>query len=292
MPMRKDFCAFILTHDRPDNVITYKALLSHGYTGDIFIVIDDEDTHADEYRAQYGDAVLVFDKRDIAARYDEGDNFGDRRTVFYARNACFELARQTGHKFFIELDDDYNGFYCRYDQHDLDYSVMRITGLDHVFSSMVDFLERVPRCLSIAMSQGGDHIGGGDNSPIRFKRKAMNTFVCATDRQFSWVGKINEDVNTYTCEARRGQLFFTFMGYQCNQSQTQLRSGGMTDIYLDGGTYIKTFYTIMYAPSCVKISTLNDGRTVKHNKRHTRIHHLINWNAVAPKIIHESYKVR
>ncbi|MCK2620993.1 hypothetical protein MZE52_22450, partial [Escherichia coli] len=41
--MRDDFCAFILTHGRPDKVLTYRTLRRAGYTGKIFIVVDDED---------------------------------------------------------------------------------------------------------------------------------------------------------------------------------------------------------------------------------------------------------
>ncbi|EFC6976332.1 hypothetical protein DFZ72_21860 [Escherichia coli] len=39
--MRDDFCAFILTHGRPDKVLTYRTLRRAGYTGKIFIVVDD-----------------------------------------------------------------------------------------------------------------------------------------------------------------------------------------------------------------------------------------------------------
>ena len=46
--MRDDFCVFILTHGRPDRVITYKTLLNAGYTGRVYIVIDDEDKTENE----------------------------------------------------------------------------------------------------------------------------------------------------------------------------------------------------------------------------------------------------
>ncbi|MEW3551668.1 hypothetical protein MZV21_26770 [Escherichia coli] len=39
--MRDDFCAFILTHGRPDKVLTYRTLRRAGYTGKIFIVVDE-----------------------------------------------------------------------------------------------------------------------------------------------------------------------------------------------------------------------------------------------------------
>ena len=40
----EDFAVFILTHGRADNVKTYKTLKRFGYTGKIYIIIDNE-TH-------------------------------------------------------------------------------------------------------------------------------------------------------------------------------------------------------------------------------------------------------
>lgn len=45
--MTNDFCVFILTHGRADNVVTLKTLLADGYTGDWYMVIDDEDDQED-----------------------------------------------------------------------------------------------------------------------------------------------------------------------------------------------------------------------------------------------------
>ena len=60
--MRDDFCAFILTHGRPDKVLTYRTLRRAGYTGKIFIVVDDEDKTRHQYMAEFGEQVLVFSK--------------------------------------------------------------------------------------------------------------------------------------------------------------------------------------------------------------------------------------
>ena len=56
--MRDDFCAFILTHGRPDKVLTYRTLRRAGYTGKIFIVVDDEDKTRNQYMAEFGEQVL------------------------------------------------------------------------------------------------------------------------------------------------------------------------------------------------------------------------------------------
>lgn len=282
--MRDDFCAFILTHGRPDRVHTFKTLQRAGYTGKVYIVIDDEDKTADEYRARFGDKVLQFCKSEIAARIDEGDNFNDRRAIIYARNACWDLARQVGCRYFIQLDDDYNSFVIRYNSQ-LQYSGFTVKrNIDGVLDSMLQYYIDIP-ALSIAMSQGGDHMGGSEGKSPSLRRKCMNSFICSTDRPFSFVGRVNEDVNTYTMDGRRGKLFLTVLQAQLNQLTTQSNAGGMTDLYLDGGTYLKTFYTILYSPSCVKIGILKDPRGGPE-----RIHHKINWHHTAPKILSEQHK--
>lgn len=276
------FAVFILTHGRPDNVITYNTLRRQGYTGDIYIIIDNEDKTGDQYRKLYGDKVIIFDKAAIAATFDEGDNFADRRAVIYARNASFEIARRLGIKYFLQLDDDYSEFKYRIDdteQHPFDHYTVR-RHLDAVFAAMLEFYIATP-AKSIATLQGGDFFGGGENFG-QHKRKCMNTFFCSTDRPFHFVGRINEDVNTYTTNQRRGDLFMSIPFIQMDQLQTQSNAGGMTDLYLDSGTYIKSFYTIMYAPSCARIGTM--GRT------HRRLHHIIDWEHTAPQIIAERHR--
>jgi hypothetical protein len=284
---RSDFAALILTHGRPDRVHTYLALRSAGYTGRIIIVIDNEDKTANEYRSRYGDDVVMFDKAAIAETFDEGDNFQDRRAIIYARNASFQIAKDLGYRYFVQLDDDYTGFYYRFDE-DGFYGHCTIPSLDWLFSALCDYLKATPFA-SIAISQGGDHIGGGESKKaIGTKRKAMNSFVCDTEKPFQFIGRINEDVNTYTCKQRTGLLFLSIMAAQLNQKQTQSNAGGMTDLYLDSGTYVKTFYSIMYAPSCVKVSDLSDPKN--GHAGHARIHHKISWNNAAPLIPSEHHK--
>ena len=60
--MLEDFAVLILSHGRADNVITYKTLQRAGYTGRIYIVIDNEDKQADRYYQNFGDKVIMFDK--------------------------------------------------------------------------------------------------------------------------------------------------------------------------------------------------------------------------------------
>lgn len=278
-----NFAVFILTHGRADKVVTYKALRKQKYTGKIYIVIDNEDDQEEEYRKVYGDEVIVFDKLAISKKFDTGDNFSDRRTIVYARNACFEIAQDLGVKYFLELDDDYLDFVYKFNSK-LEYSDRAILNLDRVFDMMIKYYKST-NALSIAMAQGGDFIGGkkgGYAVELRPRRKAMNTFFCDVDRPFYFTGRINEDVNTYTNLGSRGFLFLTIPNIAINQKTTQSNKGGMTDVYLASGTYLKSFYSVMYSPSSVKISTMGD--------KHKRIHHKVSWNNAVPVILREEWK--
>ena len=284
MTMRnKDFCAFILTHGRPDRVYTYKTMRKAGYTGRIYIVIDDEDKTGDEYRKKFGEEVLVFSKAEIAKKFDEGDNFNDRRAIIYARNACFELAEKVECKYFIQLDDDYMAFYYKFNDR-MEYGDWPVKSMDKVLDLLLDYYKSIP-ALSIAMAQGGDFIGGKNGTfakALKLKRKCMNSFICSTERPFKFFGRINEDVNTYTNLGRRGGLFLTVNNLMLSQKTTQSNAGGMTELYLDSGTYVKSFYSIMYSPSCVKISEMGS--------KHKRIHHQVRWNNTTPVILNECFK--
>lgn len=279
-----DFVIFILSHGRPDSVITANRLKKHGYTGDFFVVIDNEDKEFEKYRKNYGDKVIVFDKKAIAETFDEGDNFNDRRAVIYARNACFEIAKSMGKKYFMQLDDDYNDFRYKINAEGEPINRKAILNLDKILKSMLDYYKKIP-ARSIAMAQGGDFIGGVKNgimASVNNRRKAMNTFICSTDRAFNFVGRINEDVNTYVWYQSTGNLFLTVPLVAIQQNKTQKNKGGMTELYLDSGTYIKSFYTVMYSPSAVTIKIMGT--------KSPRLHHSINWDCAVPAIIREDYK--
>jgi len=286
IPLRSDFVTFILTHGRPEKVFTYSTLRNNNYTGPIVLVLDNEDDKADEYKQIYeskpNTGIYVFDKLDIAKRYDTVDIGTDRRTIFYARNACFEIAKDLGYKYFLELDDDYTCFRSRM-MKDGKFATVYHKDLDSLFEVMLQFLDD-GNLDTVAFAQTGDFIGGATSRMWKeqLPRKAMNSFFCTTDRPFKFIGRINEDVNTYVGEGAKGKLMFTVARASLDQNQTQSSSGGMTETYLDVGTYVKSFFTIITNPSSVKIHEVG-----YHCKR---IHHIIDWDKAVPKILNQEYK--
>lgn len=282
--MRNDFAVFILSHGRADRIFTLKALEKGGYTGKTYIVIDDEDKTADDYYARYGDDVIMFSKKAYDGKFDIGDNMDDRRVVVYARNAIWDIAEKMKLTYFCVLDDDYNDFMYRIDDGEKNVlKAYQVKQLDNLFDEMLLFLEK-SGAKTICFAQGGDYIGGVNSRVYREKlsRKAMNSWFFKTDRRFKFVGRINEDVNTYVYLSNKGELFFTLAYVSVNQPITQTNAGGLTDIYVDKGTYLKSFYSVLYAPQAVKISQMG---WVNY-----RIHHRVNWKYCTPQILSEKYQ--
>lgn len=279
-----DFIPIIISHGRPNNVYTVDTMRKYGYDGDFIILIDNEDKSQPEYRAKYGDKVKVFDKKAIAALVDNGDNFDNLRTTTHARNASFDIAKENGYRYFICLDDDYIDFsYTSNQKGEYIRANSKIKSLGEIFKLYVDFL-KTTKVKSIAFSQGGDYIGG-DSCKIwkeKITRKCMNSWFCDTENRFWFFSRLNEDVNTYINLGKKGHVFFTTRDARLEQKATQATSGGMTEAYIASGTYVKSFYSVMYEPSFVKCALM--GNKVN------RIHHRINWKTAVPCIIDEKHK--
>lgn len=280
--MENNFCVFIITHGRPNNVLTIKTLDKCGYVGRVFFVVDNEDATIEKYIENFGtQSVKVFDKKAMADKVDEGNNFDDRRTTTHARNYCFIAAKEMGFEYFLVLDDDYYEF---------DYKFIEAKGMkmpkdiNILFDMVINFYKKT-NALSVAFAQTGDFIGGIDNGKglYRFsKRKCMNSFFCSINRPFNFIGQLNEDVNTYTTLATKGGLFLTIPVVAVNQKDSQTQKSGMTDAYIKFGTYCKAFTTVMMHPSGVKVSMMR--------AENPRIHHSISWANTTPMIISEKYK--
>lgn len=285
--MNKPFCVFIISHGRPDKVVTLRTLKRCGYSGSLFIVCDNEDNTVDQYRKNYGAGmILVFDKPHYASLVDSCDNFQNRRTTTHARNACFDLAKERGFEYFLVLDDDYTDFRYTFDRKG-EFVRRRVQNMDAVCAALARWLDADERIMSACMMQTGDLLGGKDggtvrNSPFPFLvRKAMNSFFCKTTRRFRFFSRLNEDVNTYLSEGSRGAIFLTMPEVYLQQAATQGNSGGMSEAYLASGTYVKSFYTVMICPSFAK---------ARFHNQMGRIHHKISWNNAVPKILDEEHK--
>lgn len=282
--MRNDFAIFILSHGRAKTMKTLTTIKNCGYKGKWYIVCDNEDKTINEYYDMYGkENVVVFDKERQNELCDTMDIKSRKKNVIlFARNVCFEIAKNLGLTYFLELDDDYIEFRERYEKNGT-LSSRFVLDMDRICEAMIEFLE-TSGALTIAFAQMGDFIGGLDCAMFkqRLTRKCMNSFFCKVDRPFQFIGRINEDVNTYCLLGTQGKLLFTVADIALNQVDTQQGSNGMTTTYLDGGTYVKSFYSVIACPSCVQVGEMGVN--------HKRFHHLVNWDNCLPKILSDRYR--
>lgn len=279
----KNFAAFILTHGRPDHVTTIEALRSCNYTGEIYLIIDDEDETADEYFKRFGrDKVFVINSSEVAKTTDVCDNLQHHNSVIYKRNASFRIAQELGIKYFMQLDDDYIDFRYRFKSGNSLLS-RKQKSLDETITALVQFMDE-SNAVTVAMAQAGDFIGGLGSNIYRQQlvRKVMNSWIFRADRPLQFVGRLNDDVNTYLTHGSRGELMMTPAIVCVNPAMTQVNKGGMTELYLDTGTYMKSMFSVMVAPSCVTVRSMGPANP--------RLHHHIEWNNCVPKIISDKHR--
>lgn len=282
MEANKDFAVFILTYGRSEKIHTLKTLQEQCYTGKTYLICSNDDKSLTNYKKNYKN-IIVFNKEDYKNTFDIGDNFNDDRVVVYARNAVFDIAKKINLKYFLVLDDDYKSFKYTTDGHgNYTSKPQKIKNLDNMFNKLLNYYKNT-NAKTLCIAQDGDFIGGETSRHFKLKltRKAMNFFICCVERPFKFIGRINEDVNTYVLRGNMGDIFLTIANLRLSQLATQQNKGGLTEFYLEEGTYIKSFYTVLFSPSCVKVAPMGGFK---------RLHHRINWNNAVPKILNEQYK--
>ena len=104
MAKNNDFCIFIISNGRANNVVTWRTLDNKKSKYPRYIILDDIDTQIDDYKKKYGDdKIIVFNKEEIAKTTEHGDNFWNLRTTTHARNACYNIAKDLGYTYFLVL---------------------------------------------------------------------------------------------------------------------------------------------------------------------------------------------
>lgn len=294
---RRDFCVLIISYGRPDCVKSWTTLDRFYSKAPRYIICSDDDKTLPRYKELYGeDHILVFNKEEEKKNFDVGDNYaGMYNSSCFAHNTYFRFARQLGYKYFLAMDDDSEIYRIRY-QNPSEVTVLedgtpkgpvRAAKIpdgrfDDVCEAYFRMLDSAPWLYCMAFSQGGDYIGGYNSATWKQKLrwKAMNSFFCCTDKEWQMPGRINEDATAYVYNSHKGRVSITLAEVMLDQPSTQQMKGGMTDIYRDNGTWLKTAYTVMMCPSAVKFAIMPTSH---------RIHHNVNFSYCVPKVLSSKY---
>lgn len=279
----KRFAVFILSHGRANEIKTVGMLQKQNYTGNYYVVIDNEDEQEALYREKFGDRVIQFDKLAESKETDTGDLDDDRRVGVFARNAIQKIAKDMGYKYHLQLDDDFSGIVARQATGKKNKLSSKKINVDKVIGAMLDFMDSTNVAwLSFALSS--DYLGGTDNRKWQsgLVPKTMGSFLMRADKPIKFRMRMNDDITTCVDSWAKGVPNYTVMMLQAETPATQAMKGGMTDIYVDNGTYRKSFYSVMCNPSCVKVA--------RQGLIDFRIHHNISWNNCAPKVLNEKWR--
>ena len=250
--MTKRFAVFILTHGRPHNQLTVKSLQDVGYTGDLYLVVDDQDESINEYIAVWGaDKVIVFNKDYFIHNTDTGLHTPIPKFAVFARNAIEHIAKEMGYKTFMMLDDDITKFRVRLPDGDSLKSYQIAGQFDSIIENSVDYVLNCDiACLGLGFCNL--YIGGVGNFNKENPRQRLcaEAFVRNTAHPISWRLNMVEDLITSIDAAISGEVWFQFLPIQCEIKMSEgAVDGGNSDVYRQLGMYRISFMPVIAYPS-------------------------------------------
>lgn len=259
---------------------TYKMLRDQGYTGDIIVVIDDEDEQRSLYEEIY-EHVEVFCKEDYYQSSD-GVITGKQKAILYARNACYDIAERLGLLYFTEFDDDLNSIFLRYieDGRCLSY---KPTVLDSVFDMVLEGLDICDAVMGVSLMVQGDYIGGVASRAFRRAvRCCSQSFFLRTDRRVDFLASMNEGTCSCLIYGMRGKLFFGIPGTMLEAEPIGANTkmgNGMDEFYKKMDSFSRSFMATIVRPDCVSPEFATDAFRIR-----------VSWENALPYIISERWK--
>ena len=279
MERKLKFSIFITSHNSPHKCMSYNSLRTAGYTGDIRLVIDDEDPKFDEY-TYLGYNLVVFHKQDYVDSLDIGMSKENPQlaAVLYARAAVEDYARQIGLEYFIVMDDDIYGFRYRIPQGDKLCS-RPVENFDALIDNYIQFM-KVSNSLCLSFAHDGSFIGGVSSIEKILERRSCHTiFLRDVSKVFEWKFAVNEDYVSSLLYANIGKLMLTLPFVQRNISGMNDRQEGMHDLYENTTDFQRAFYNVIACPWTCVVTTYKDHYVVRTDKK-----------TAYPKIISEKYR--
>lgn len=246
---------FIISHERADTLTTWQCLKRSGYTGPIYIVIDNRDSQQDKYKANYGDAVLVFDKDDYAW-VDVGDNQNNLNSPVVPKAAVFDFAKKLGAENVVICDDDIEDFRLRcYDDagHLKKYKTQSYRVMDSLFDACFEFMSCSKT--NIVMS----FLPIEKMFPDTMKkiiRQGTNVFLFKTSFGFRFRGRFYDDGIFSFEQNYTGNVVLTAqeVNFESKTFESSNNTGGLNEAYSKTSGYARRFYHLMASPSDAPMS--------------------------------------
>ena len=257
------FAVFICTHGRPDAQLTLNTLRKCGYSGKIYLVIDDTDITISQYVDNYDtDDIIIFDKNHyINSCKDTGDNAGHYKCILYAKNAVEDIAHDLGLDAFMLIDDDITNFRYRYVQ-DNKLRSLPVLNLDDVIVAYTNYITLNDiKCLGFC---GASHYFVGtsvyDSDRLIDNRYPYQVYIRNTKYKIDWISWYGEDDITMLLDECVGGFWLNlpFVQYDCVMVGDTNKSGGMVDEYKNNSSYKLNMIKKQFCISQLKLRPYKD----------------------------------
>jgi len=269
---------YIKTHGRPDKQLTYNTLREAGYTGDIVLVIDNEDKCGVGYLefVKHDDKLWlhIFDKQKLVDEVDSGTNIPKRDVNLYAWVACERFAKQDGNDFFIMADDDITRFRYRYLEDGHLKSIPITQNLNRVFEHIQDYME----CSNIAAASTGipQMYFSKELDENLWKYRVAYQFVFRNPKfDMNWVSEYEEDIISSINMSKDGKYVTCLPMIQHDAVALGKSDGGMKSMYDENNSRFRLAeYGHIFNPSC-EIVNFYKGKWITNIKRDNAFQKLV-----------------
>lgn len=275
---------YIISHGRPHNQRTYNLLRQCGYTGNIKVVLDDEDSTMIEYykeleydsRAEVG----VFNKQSMIDSTDTGMIEPMRNFAVFARNAV-EQDAEGKYKYFWVFDDDLTSFRLRYIDGDSLKSQKITSNLDVIFHMIEDYMSNT-NISTIGFGTANNYMSGVKSIEKESSKYRMcyNGYLRNSESPVAWSLNMCEDRITSILQNKVGNIWMQLL---CLQIDTMplggVVEGGNSEVYRNMDKFHQVFFPIMTSPDCNYVKVMNGKWFTMYDEK-----------AICPKIISSVYK--
>lgn len=253
-----NFAIFIISHERADRVETYDTLRQCGYTGQIFVVIDNEDSMLRKYLARFGDDVLVFDKEVYAERTDTLETAKLKASAVYARNAVEDFAQMFELDAFGLFDDDITGLRYRWVSDEKICSSVVKNGFDNIVDFYTEFLYN--GLAEVAMPTSPFYMCGSNalDDKVCGARKGYGMHFRNCKYKIDWRSLLNEDLITHLSLGKVGSIILTLPMVCFETPMTGEFDGGVYTLTQSMSDFRRAFMaTVVMPTNCKPILSKN-----------------------------------
>lgn len=258
------FAVFIITHGRADRVETYDTLRRCGYTGRIFIVVDNEDTQLSKYLIRFND-VLVFNKQMRINATDTIMSTDIRSSAVFARNTVEHYAKHFGLHAFAVFDDDITSLRYRWIEGSVIKSKSISCNMDSIFELYSDFIIQSDITATSFMDVMF-YVNGvqGIDDRICKSRYFYQIYIRNTSHDVEWLGIMNEDHITEIITASRGKFWWALPYITYDAVNMDKLEGGNKSNYEKLSSFKRSFLATVVSPNSCGLRVVKDKFKIKN----------------------------